>query len=186
MPERLFLGRPAVSTGGRPADLADAINAPADADREAAAQRDVSAVFFTLLAGVQVLLAIGILPLLRRARPHAGPSGPTPVSGRVVAVVELLLVAAALTVPAALLADAVPWWQGEHPGWIFAGVTAFLVAAGTAAVRFTPGTRAPSARSARWPASPPSSSAWTSSPAPAFSSTAWSATPLCRVADTPG
>ncbi|WP_328849811.1 hypothetical protein [Micromonospora zamorensis] len=139
MPERLFLGRPAVSTGGRPADLADAINAPADADREAAAQRDVSAVFFTLLAGVQVLLAIGILPLLRRARPHAGPSGPTPVSGRVVAVVELLLVAAALTVPAALLADAVPWWQGEHPGWIFAGVTAFLVAAGTAAVRFTPG-----------------------------------------------
>ena len=53
--------------------------------------------------------------------------------------VELLLVAAALAVPAALLADAVPWWRGEHPGWIFAGVTALLVAAGTAAVRFAPG-----------------------------------------------
>ncbi|MEV4122592.1 hypothetical protein [Micromonospora sp. NPDC049645] len=139
MPERLFLGRAAVSTGGRPADLAEAIDAPANADREAAAQRNVSGVFFALLAGVQVLLALAILPLLRRARPHAGPSGPTPVSGRIVAVVELLLVAAALTVPAALLADAVPWWRGEHPGWIFAGVTALLVAAGTAAVRFAPG-----------------------------------------------
>ncbi|MGW5555982.1 hypothetical protein ACWER9_02010 [Micromonospora sp. NPDC003944] len=139
MPERLFLGRPAVSTGGRPADLAEAIDAPANADREAAAQRSVSGLFFALLAGVQVLLALAILPLLRRARPHAGPTGPTPVSKRVVAVVELLLVAAALTVPAALLADAVPWWRGEHPGWIFAGVTALLVAAGTAAVRFAPG-----------------------------------------------
>ncbi|MET8283336.1 hypothetical protein [Micromonospora sp. NPDC005174] len=139
MPERLFLGRPAVSTGGRPADLTEAINAPADADREASAQRSVSGGFFTLLAGLQVLLALAVLPLLRRARPHAGPAGPTPVSARVVAVVELLLVAAALTVPAALLADAVPWWRGGHPGWIFAGVTALLVAVGTAAVRFAPG-----------------------------------------------
>ncbi|PWR14100.1 hypothetical protein DKT68_00265, partial [Micromonospora acroterricola] len=139
MPERLFLGRPAVSTGGRPADLAEAINAPADADREAAAQRAVSGGFFALLAGLQVLLALAVLPLLRRARPHAGPAGPTPAPARVVAVVELLLVAAALTVPAALLADAVPWWRGEQPGWIFAGVTALLVAAGTAGVRFLPG-----------------------------------------------
>ncbi|NJC13218.1 hypothetical protein F4558_003044 [Micromonospora profundi] len=139
MPERMFLGRPAVSTGERTGDLTAAINAPADADREAAAQRTVSGRFFTLLAGVQVLLALAVLPLLRRARPHAGPAGPTPASPRVVAVVEVLLVAAALTVPAALLADAVPWWRGEHPGWIFAGVTALLVAGGTAAVRFAPG-----------------------------------------------
>ncbi|MEU7590128.1 hypothetical protein AB0A95_28010 [Micromonospora sp. NPDC049230] len=137
MPERLFLGRPAVSTDGRPADLADAISAPADADQEAAAQRTVSGRFFTLLACVQVFLALAVLPLLRRARPHAGPTGPTP--GRIVAVAELLLVAAALTVPAALLADAVPWWRGDHPGWLFAGITALLVAAGTAAVRFVPG-----------------------------------------------
>ncbi|RZT77792.1 hypothetical protein EV382_0948 [Micromonospora violae] len=139
MPERLFLGRPALSTGGRPTDLAEAINAPANADREAAAQRSVSGTFFALLAGVQVLLALAILPLLRRARPHAGPTGPTKVPERILTVTELLLVAAALTVPAALLAEAVPWWRGEHPGWIFAGVTALLVAAGTAAVRFTPG-----------------------------------------------
>ncbi|MFJ6169218.1 hypothetical protein ACIQH6_29165 [Micromonospora orduensis] len=139
MPERLFLGRPATSTGDRPDDLADAVAAPADADREAAAQRTVSGGFFTVLAVVQVLLALAVLPLLRRARPHAGPTGPTPAPARLVAVVEVLLVAAALTVPAALLADAVPWWRGGHPGWIFAGVTALLVAAGTAAVRFAPG-----------------------------------------------
>ncbi|WP_323135741.1 hypothetical protein [Micromonospora peucetia] len=139
MPERLFLGRPAESVGGRPADLAAAIAEPADADREAAAQRRVADWFFTLLAGAQVLLAVAVLPLLRRARRHAGPYGPEPVSGRVVAVVELLLVAAALAVPAALLADVVPWWRGEHAGVYFAGVTVLLLAAATAVVRLTPG-----------------------------------------------
>lgn len=139
MPERLFLGRPAVSVGGRPADLRAAIDQPADADREAAAQRRVAGWFFTLLAAVQVALAVAVLPLLRRARRHAGPYGPEPVSRRVVAVVELLLVAAALAVPAALLADAVPWWRGSQAGWWFGVATALLIVGGTAAVRFSPG-----------------------------------------------
>ncbi|WP_200216288.1 hypothetical protein [Micromonospora coerulea] len=139
MPERLFLGRPAVSVGDRPADLRAAIDEPADADREAGAQRRVAGWFFTLLAVAQVALAIAVLPLLRRARRHAGPHGPEPVSRRVVATVELLLVAAALAVPAALLADAAPWWRGQHAGWWFAVVTALLIVGGTAAVRFTPG-----------------------------------------------
>ncbi|MEU7935622.1 hypothetical protein [Micromonospora echinofusca] len=139
MPERLFLGRPAESVGGRPADLAAAIAAPADADREAAAQRRVADWFFTLLAGTQVLLALAVLPLLRRARRHAGPYGPEPVSPRVVAVVELLLIAAALAVPAALLADAVPWWRGDHAGVYFAGVAVLLLVAATAVVRLAPG-----------------------------------------------
>ncbi|MCZ7418025.1 hypothetical protein O7605_00600, partial [Verrucosispora sp. WMMA2121] len=39
MPDRPFLGRPAESVGDRPADLSAAIAEPADADREAAAQR---------------------------------------------------------------------------------------------------------------------------------------------------
>ncbi|MEU4371614.1 hypothetical protein [Micromonospora chersina] len=139
MPERLFLGRPALSVDGRPDDLRAAIDAPADADREAAAQRRVAGWFFTLLAAAQVALAVAVLPLLRRARRHAGPHGPEPVSRRVVAVVELLLIGAALAVPAALLADAVPWWRGHHAGWWFASVTALLVVGGTAAVRFSPG-----------------------------------------------
>ncbi|WBB69567.1 hypothetical protein [Micromonospora sp. WMMD812] len=139
MPDRLFLGRPAVSVAGRSAELSAAIARPADADREAAAQRTVAGWFFTLLAGAQIVLAVAVLPLLRRARRHAGPYGPQPVSRRVTATVELLLVAAALAVPAALLADVAPWWRAERPGWSFAGVTALLVLAGTAVVRLAPG-----------------------------------------------
>ncbi|SCF25326.1 hypothetical protein GA0074695_4825 [Micromonospora viridifaciens] len=139
MPERLFLGRAAVPVGGRPADLRTAIELPADADREAGALRPVAGWFFTVLAVAQVALGVAVLPLLRRARRHAGPHGPEPVSRRVVAVVELLLIAAALAVPAALLADAAPWWRGGHAGWWFAMVTALLIVGGTAAVRFTPG-----------------------------------------------
>ncbi|MET8068004.1 hypothetical protein ABZS65_30720, partial [Micromonospora sp. NPDC005313] len=75
----------------------------------------------------------------RRARRLAGPHGPEPVSRRIVAVVELLLIAAALAVPAALLADAVPWWRGDHAGLWYASVTALLIVGGTAVVRFAPG-----------------------------------------------
>ncbi|MER5458881.1 hypothetical protein ABT008_29355 [Micromonospora sp. NPDC002389] len=139
MPDRPFLGRPAESVGGRPADLAAAIAEPSDADREAAAQRQVAGGFFTLLAAVQVALALAVLPLLRRARRHAGPYGPKPVSRRVVAVVELLLVAAALAIPAALLAEAVPWWRNVYPAASFAGLTVVLLAAATLLVRLTPG-----------------------------------------------
>lgn len=139
LPEHSFLGRPAESVGGRPADLATAIAGPVDADREAAAQRRVAGWFFGLLAAVQVLLGVAVLPLLRRARRHAGPYGPQPVSRRIVAVMELLLVAAALALPAALLTDLVPWWRVGHPGWCFAGVTLALIVAATALVRFLPG-----------------------------------------------
>ncbi|MER7168752.1 hypothetical protein ABT336_22130 [Micromonospora sp. NPDC000207] len=139
MPERMFIGRPAVAVEGRPADLATAIRASADADREAGAQRRVAEGFFTVLAAGQVLLAVAVLPLLRRARRDAGPFGPQPVSRRVVGVVEVLLVAAALAVPAALLADLVPWWRGEHAGWYFALVTAAVLVAATSMVRFAPG-----------------------------------------------
>ncbi|MGC5019412.1 hypothetical protein [Micromonospora sp. DT47] len=139
LPERLFLGRPAVRVEDRPDDLATAIAAPADADREAGAQRTVAGWFFALLALAQVALAVAVLPLLRRARRLAGPHSPPPVSRRIVATVELLLVAAALAVPAALLADAVPWWRGEHAGLWFALVTVALIGAATALVRFAPG-----------------------------------------------
>ncbi|GAB2920715.1 hypothetical protein GCM10027280_04630 [Micromonospora polyrhachis] len=136
MPERLFIGQPATSVEGRPTSLPAAVTAPADADREVHAQRGVTTWFFGLLAGFQVLLALAVLPLLRRARRHAGPGGPVPVSPRVVAVVEALLVAAALAVPAALLADLVPWWRGDQAGLYFALVTVLLLGAATVGVRF--------------------------------------------------
>ncbi|MFV2103999.1 hypothetical protein [Micromonospora sp. LOL_024] len=139
MPDRPFIGRPAEAVGGRPADLSAAIAEPADADREAAAQRELAGGYFVVLAAVQVALAVAVLPLLRRARRHAGPYGPKPVPRRVVATVELLLVAAALAVPAALLAEAAPWWRYAHPAASFVGLTAALLAAATLLVRLTPG-----------------------------------------------
>ncbi|GIG92333.1 hypothetical protein [Plantactinospora endophytica] len=134
-PERLFIGQPAAVVEGRPADLLTAIGAPADADREARAQQQVAKWFFLLLAGLQCLLAIAVLPLLRRARRDAGPHSPAPVPRRVVATVEVLLIAAALAIPAALVADAVPWWRGEHAGVYFGLVTAVVLGLATAAVR---------------------------------------------------
>jgi hypothetical protein len=138
LPERLFIGQAAFAAPGRPARLPEAVTFPADADREAGAQRTVATWFFALLAAAQAALAIAVVPLLRRARRHAGPTGPTPVRRQVVAVVELLLVAAALAIPAALLADAVPWWRGGQPGLLFGAVTVAALAAGTAATRLAP------------------------------------------------
>jgi hypothetical protein len=142
LPERVFGGQPARTVPGRPAELDVAVTQPADADREAGAQRDVATWFFGLLAGLQLLLAILVVPLLRRARGHIGPHGPRPAPRKLVAAVEVLLVAAALAIPAALVADAVPWWRSDHAGLLFAAVTLAVLAAGTAAVRFSPRYRA--------------------------------------------
>jgi hypothetical protein len=49
--------------------------------------------------------------------------------------VEILLVAAALAMPAALLAGIVPWWRTPLPGLVFGLTTIVLMAAGTAAVQ---------------------------------------------------
>jgi hypothetical protein len=141
MPGRLFQGQAATTVPGRPADLSAAIAQPADADREAGAQRRVASWFFALLAAFQFLLAVAVVPLLRRARRRAGPVGPTPVSRRVVATVEILLIAAALAIPAALVADVVPWWRGDHGALYFGVVTVLLLGLGTAAVRLAPAYR---------------------------------------------
>jgi hypothetical protein len=140
-PERLFVGQPATAVGGRPADLRAAIAKPADADREASAHRRVTAWFFGLLAGLQVLLAAAVPPLLRRARRPAGPSGADPVPWRAVALVEVLLVASALAIPAALVADVVPWWRGNHAGLYFGVVTGLLLVVAVAGVRLFRGYR---------------------------------------------
>lgn len=138
VPERLFAGQAATVAPGRPQDPLVAINQPADADREARAQRRVATWFFGLLAGLGVLLAVAVVPVLRRARPRAG-NGTTCSRGeRAVAVAQVLLIAAALAIPVAMLVDAVPWWRSDHGGLIFAGLTVLALALATTAVRFAP------------------------------------------------
>jgi hypothetical protein len=134
-PRGLFAGQAASKVPGRVGELT---GEPADADREAGAQRGITGWFFAVLTAVQVLLFAAVIPLLRRARRHARPFGPPPLPHRLVAAVEVLLVAVALAIPAALVADAVPWWRSATSGLLFAVVVVVVLAAVTAAVALVP------------------------------------------------
>jgi hypothetical protein len=140
-PTELFSGQPVDSIPGRPTDVANAVSHLSDADREADAQRQVARWFFTVLTLFELMLFGGAVPLLRRARRARRLAGrrlrPAPVA--LVQAAEILLVAASLAVPGALVADAVPWWRSGAPGLVFAIATVGVVAALTALV--TIGTR---------------------------------------------
>ncbi|WP_067502341.1 hypothetical protein [Actinoplanes sp. TFC3] len=137
-PDGLFGGRTAAITEGRPTSPADSVLGPHDANQRAGAQLGIAGKFFLGLAAVQVALFVLCVPLMIRARRHAGPTGPALPSRLLLRVTEVLLIAASLTIPAALLADAVPWWRAPRPGILFTALTFALVAAGTAAIRLVP------------------------------------------------
>jgi hypothetical protein len=137
-PAKLFAGRTATVVSGKPAELADAVQGEHNADQRAGAQYAVAAIFFTVLAGVQLLLFVLIVPVMVRARRHAGPRGSALPPRRLVELFELALIAAALAIPAALLADAVPWWRASHPAWWFGLATLALIMIGTFAIRLSP------------------------------------------------
>jgi hypothetical protein len=135
--DKLFTGHPADRTEGRPGDLAGAVAQLADADREAGAQRRVASRYFTLLAILQVVLFAAAVPLLRRARrPPGGTARPLPPTLRAGA--EVVLVAAALAIPAALLADALPWWRSTRPGLVFVAATCAALLAATSLIMVGP------------------------------------------------
>jgi hypothetical protein len=138
VPEGLFSGRSATSVSGRPADPADAVGGEHNADKRAGAQLGIAGMFFIGLAAVQLLVFLLVVPLMMRARRHAGPTGPASAPRLFVLVVEVLLIAGALAIPAALIADAAPWWRAGRPGIVFALLTFALVVIGTAAVRLAP------------------------------------------------
>jgi len=137
-PDKLFAGRAATVVPGKPDDVAGAVRDADNADKRASAQGSVAAIFFTSLAVLQFLLFVLIVPVMGRARRHSRPARPALPPRRLVAGFELALVAAALAVPAGMLADASPWWRGSHPAWVFGLVTFGLIVAGTAAVRLSP------------------------------------------------
>ncbi|AGL19319.1 hypothetical protein [Actinoplanes sp. N902-109] len=137
-PEELFGGRTATVDEDRPASPADSVLGRHDANQRAGAQLGVAGKFFLGLAAVQIALFVLCVPLMIRARRHAGPTGPASPSRLLVRITEVLMIAAALTIPAALLADAVPWWRAGRPGIVFAVLTFALVGLGTAAIRLSP------------------------------------------------
>ncbi|AEV87229.1 hypothetical protein ACWT_6215 [Actinoplanes sp. SE50] len=137
-PDKLFAGYAASVSGDRPDDPAKAMQGHNDADRRAIAQRGVASIFFTVLAAVQLILFVGVIPVLIRARRHAGPVAPPLPPRRLVAVLEAALIAAALAIPAGLVADVAPWWSADHPAWMFGAATFALMVAGTCAVRLAP------------------------------------------------
>ncbi|GAA2612161.1 hypothetical protein GCM10010399_48820 [Dactylosporangium fulvum] len=136
VPGKLFAGSAASTTGGRPSDLRAAVEQLADADREASVQRRVGTGFLTVLVVAELLLFLAVVPLLRRARRPAGPLAPRPVPMAVVRAAEVLLIAASLAVPAALVADLLPWWRWSSPGLVFGGVTIGVLAVATFAIAF--------------------------------------------------
>jgi hypothetical protein len=145
-PDKLFAGRTATVVDGKPADLTKAVTGGHNADQRAGAQHAVAEIFFTVLWVVQLLLFVLIVPVMARARRHTGPTGPALPPRHLTATFEVALIAAALAIPAALLADASPWWRGTHPAWWFGLVTFALIAAGTTAIR-----RAPRYHRTLWP-----------------------------------
>jgi hypothetical protein len=134
LPTKLFTGQPAASLTGRPANLAKAVSELADADREAGAQQAVASRFYLGLTVAELVLFAAAVPLLRRARRLAGPRGVRPAPGWLVRAEEVALVAVAVSLPAALLADTVPWWRSAAPSVVFAAVTLAITVALTASV----------------------------------------------------
>jgi len=130
-PYGLFAGHPVDRIGGRPTDLAAAGARLADADQEARAQRRVAVQLFGTLGVVQLLLLLLAVPVLRLARQPRRTAVPRKI-------LEVALVAAALAIPAALVADAIPWWRSARPGPFFAAVMLSVLVAFTAAVRLAP------------------------------------------------
>ncbi|MDP9795894.1 hypothetical protein J2S43_004406 [Catenuloplanes nepalensis] len=135
LPAGRFDGHAATAADGRPAELADAMARPADADREARAQGRTAEWFFSILTAAQIALYALLVPLLRRTYAHSGPPGPPLPPRWLMDGAELALIAAALVTPAALVADLVPWWRSGRPSLVFAAVTIALTLAGTLAVR---------------------------------------------------
>jgi hypothetical protein len=137
VPAKLFPGAAMLSTGGRRQPLDAAVRSQVDADREVRVQRPLASDFFATLTFCQLLLFVAAIPLLHRARRLAGPVSPPTTPHWYERGVEILLVAAALVIPAALLAGLVPWWRTAVPRLLFTLVTLAAVALVTALITFS-------------------------------------------------
>lgn len=138
-PEVPLAGNAAYRLPGRPTDLPQAVAALTAADTEAVLTRPVSTWFLAALTVAELVLFAAMVPLLRR--PPGRRPADRPAGGRARgwgSVAEMLLVVAGLALPAALVADGLPWWRAEAAGGVFAVTSLAVLAAATVLVVRTP------------------------------------------------
>jgi hypothetical protein len=133
-PTKLFAGAQAQQVGGRPTGLAAAMARLVGADEQSTVRQGIAGWFYRTYVVGEIIILLAAVPLLRRARRSAEPHGPPPVSRRVVRAVEWFLIAAAVAIPATVLADLTPWWRPGRHGLVFALVVLGITALATVAV----------------------------------------------------
>jgi hypothetical protein len=154
MPEVRLAGSPARQVPVRAGSLADDVARLVAADEGAGRAQPVRGWFLIGVVTLQLALLAAVVPLLRRHRTspvaggradeqaRAGRSGARPDRRHPVPVllrhhlVPVLLVAASLMLPAALVASGLPWWRADRSELVFVlAVLAVLAAATVLVVR---------------------------------------------------
>ncbi|HEY3503024.1 MAG TPA: hypothetical protein VGN37_09635 [Actinocatenispora sp.] len=129
-----FAGQPWQRGSERGVPLAVARDRMIGADQVSVTTARNSGRFVAVLVAVQLALyALAALALVRLSRRTSDPP-----PGWVRPAIETAASAAALMVPAMLLADLVPWWRAPRPGLVLVAVVAGVVAALTAVVSLGP------------------------------------------------
>lgn len=140
---RAFQGVPANVEEGRPDDLAEAIDDLADSDHQAKAQHSTVGSYLMILTIGLFLLFAAATPVLHRMRRGHGPVGIRRPSDWVMRLLVGSAVAAALSLPAAILSDLVPWWRAWNPFLVFMVVSVTITLALTAGALLMPRRRTP-------------------------------------------
>jgi len=122
-----FGGRPWRQGSDRAAPLRASRDRLVDADASSVATAGNAGRFVAVLVAVQLLLYLLVALGLRRAS-----------RGRTRSVLATAATAAALTVPAMLLTNLVPWWRTGAPGWAFLAAMVGWTVVATTLVRLGP------------------------------------------------
>jgi hypothetical protein len=140
-----FSGAPlSVTRAGAASDTATTVRQLVDADRSASQQPRQGYRFGIVLVISQVLLYLAAVPVLWRIRRAAATEDPKRLLWTAAErVLEVCAVAAALLLPAAMLADLVPWWRTGTPGAVLTAVILGVVGLLTVLVRVMPLWRTP-------------------------------------------
>jgi hypothetical protein len=124
-----IVGRPVHRADGA-SSLASAVREMVDEDRAAAEQRPLVDTYFTFVVVLGLgLYAAAAWSFTRAWRRTAGPRSPRAGPGRHGAVLEVVALTMAATLPAMLLAQLVPWWRTPAPGVVLAAVAVGIAAA---------------------------------------------------------